>query len=70
MSGAMGKDERTTGLAKVTLVSEVKTSSHASIIATNSRPVRYNRKIRKNSESIGTPKRLQRALVPEQLVNR
>ena len=70
ISGAIGKDDRTKGLAKFTLVSEAKTSSHASMIATNSRPVRYNRKIRKNSESMGTPKRLQRALVPEQSVNK
>jgi hypothetical protein len=32
--------------------------------------VRYNRKIRKNSESIGIPNRLQRALVLEQSVNK
>jgi hypothetical protein len=66
----MGKDEITVGFAKVTRESDEKTSSHASIKATSSRPVRYNKKIRKKAESIGMPKRLQRALVPEQFVNR
>ena len=69
-SGSIGRDESTGGLVKSTLVSELKISSHASIKATNSRPVRYNRKIRKNSESIGIPNRLQRVLVLEQSVNK
>ena len=69
-SGSIGKEEITKGLAKVTLLSEANAASHPSIKSTNSRPVRYNRKIRKNSESIGTPKRLQSALVLEQSVNR
>ena len=69
-SGSIDKDARTGGLANVTLVSEAKTSSHPSIKALNSQTVRYNRIMRKNAGSIGTPKRLQRALVLEQSVNR
>ena len=52
----MGKDEITVGFAKVTRESDEKTLSHASIKATSSRPVRYNKKIRKKAESIGMPK--------------
>jgi hypothetical protein len=42
-------------LDNVTLVSEANTSSQPSIKEANSRPVRYNKNMRRNAGSIGTP---------------
>jgi hypothetical protein len=66
----MVKGKVTGGFAKETRPSYDNTSSHPSIKAANSRPVRCNKNNRKNSTSIGTPYLLQRALVLEQFVNK
>jgi hypothetical protein len=70
ISGAIARGEVTVGLAKDTLLSYANTASHPSTKASNSRPVRYNKKMRRNSGSMGTPYRLQRALVLEHFVNK
>ena len=69
-SGAITKGVVTTGLAMVARVRDDKIPSHLSINVANSRPVRYNKKIRRNAESMGTPAWLQTNLVAEQSVSK
>jgi hypothetical protein len=70
ISGVIANGAVTTGWAILTLVSSDRTLSHASTKPANSRPVRYNKNIRKNAESMGTPAWLQNCLVQEQLVSK
>lgn len=69
-SGAMVSGKVIAGVVKQALLREVKISSHPSIKRANSAPVRYNKNIRKNAESMGTPIWLQRDLVAEQAVSK
>ena len=70
ISGVIANGAVTTGWAIVTGVSCDNTVSHASTIPANSRPVLYNKKMRKKAESMGIPAWLQNCLVLEQLVSK
>ena len=48
------------GIAKEALLSDVNIASQPSIKVDNSEPLRCNKNIRKNAESMGTPTQLQR----------
>ena len=69
-SGVIASGSVTTGWAILTLVSSDKTLSHASTKSASSRPVRYNKNMRKNAESMGTPAWLQSCRVHEQFVSK
>ena len=58
------------GVAKEALLSDVNIASQPSTKVANSEPLRYNKKIRKNAESMGTPTRLHRDRVAEQAVSK
>ena len=59
-----------TGVAREALLSDVKIASQPSIKVANSEPLRCNKNIRKNAESMGTPTLLQRERVAEQAVSK
>ena len=59
-----------TGVAREALLSDVNIASQPSTNVATSEPVRCNKKIRKNAESMGTPTRLQRDRVAEQAVSK
>ena len=56
-----------TGVAREALLSDVRIASHPSIKV---EPLRCNKNIRKNAESMGTPTLLQRERVAEQAVSK
>jgi hypothetical protein len=58
------------GVAKEALLSDINIASQPSTKVANSEPLRYNKKIRKNAESMGTPTRLHRDRVAEQAVSK